>query len=68
MKNSWQLFGGLILLLALTVSAFAGQINCPGVVDPPPPTEATTTTAGQIDCPGLTQLAMSLIQGIVVLP
>jgi hypothetical protein len=66
MKNLRQLFGGLVLLLVLTVSAFAGQINCPGVVDPPPDT--TPTATGQINCLGLTEVAVSLIQGVLLLP
>lgn len=42
--NKLRLFcAGLILTLALTASTFAGQIECPGVVEPPPTTEETLT-------------------------
>jgi hypothetical protein len=34
---------GLILTLALTVPTFAGNIECPGVVDPPPPPAESVT-------------------------
>ena len=33
----------LALSLMLTVSAFAGILHSPGAVDPPPPTEQTST-------------------------
>jgi hypothetical protein len=49
-------------MLALTVSAFAGQVDCPVVVDPPPSPDATAT--GQVDCSALAQAAVSLIQSI----
>ena len=52
-------------MLVFTVSAFAGQMNCPGVVDPPPDT--TPTTTGQVDCPGLTEAAVSLFQSLLSL-
>ena len=65
MKNLRQLCGVVVLTLALTVSAFAGQIDCPGVVDPPPPPDATAT--GQVDCPALTEAAVSLLQSILAL-
>jgi hypothetical protein len=65
MKNLRQLCGVVVLTLALTVSAFAGQIDCPGVVDPPPDT--TPTATGQVGCPGLTEAAVSLIQSILAL-
>jgi hypothetical protein len=64
MKKLNRFCAGAILMLAFTVSAFAGQMNCPGVVDPPPPPEAT----GQISCPALVEAAVSLIQSILALP
>jgi hypothetical protein len=36
MSNLRQFCAGLILTLALAGSTFAGQIECPGVVEPPP--------------------------------
>jgi hypothetical protein len=45
MNNLRQLCAGLILTLALTSTAFAGQIECPGVTQDPPPQE---TVAGDI--------------------
>jgi hypothetical protein len=65
MKNFRQLCGVVVLTLALTVSAFAGQIDCPGVVDPPPSPDTTRT--GQVGCPGLTEAAVSLIQTLLAL-
>ena len=43
MNNLRQFCAGLILMLALTVPTFAGQIECGGVVEQPPPTEETVT-------------------------
>jgi heme/copper-type cytochrome/quinol oxidase subunit 4 len=37
MNNLRKFCAGLILIIALTVPAFAGHIECPGVVEPPPP-------------------------------
>lgn len=36
MNNLRQLFAGLILTFALTSTAFAGQMDCPGITQPPP--------------------------------
>ena len=63
MKTLTQLCAGAILALALSASAFAGQVNCPADVDPPPPTEAT----GQVNCPALPEIAESLILGVLSL-
>jgi hypothetical protein len=64
MKKISQLCAVTILLLALAASAFAGQIGCPGDVDPPPP-DATVT--GQTNCPALVEAAVSLIQSVLSL-
>jgi hypothetical protein len=50
---------------ALTFSAIAGEIECPGITTPPP--QPTITSSGAIECPGL-QLAVSVIQGVLLLP
>jgi hypothetical protein len=65
MKTLTQLWAGVILMLALSVSAFAGQVNCPAVVDPPPP---PPTATGQTNCPALIEAAVSLVQSILSLP
>lgn len=42
MRNLRQICAATVLTLALSMSAFAGQINCPGAPspsDPPPPGE-----------------------------
>jgi hypothetical protein len=36
MKNLRQLCAALVLTLALSANALCGQVNCPGVTDPPP--------------------------------
>lgn len=65
MRNLRQLCAATVLMLALTVFAFAGQMDCPGVVDPPPSPDSTAT--GQMDCPGLTEAAVSLILSVLAL-
>lgn len=47
MKNLRQLCAGLLLTLALTVPATAGQMDCPGIT-PPPPRVAGHTLTGEI--------------------
>jgi hypothetical protein len=42
MKPLVQLCAASVLTLALAFSAFAGHAECPGVVDPPPPTAMDT--------------------------
>lgn len=53
MNNLRQFCAGLILTLALTTTAFAGQIECPGVVQPPP----QATVEGEIPN-GVTVIAL----------
>ena len=44
-----QLCAATLLSLALAVSAFAGHVDCPPVVEP----TTTTSATGTIDCPGV---------------
>lgn len=45
MKTLRQIYAATILSLTFAVTVFAGQIDCPGVVAPLPPTiEASITT------------------------
>ena len=41
MNNLRRLCAGFILTLALAAPAFAGQMDCPGITQQPPPTEVT---------------------------
>jgi hypothetical protein len=69
MNNLRQFCAGLILTLALTTAAFAGQIECPGVVQPPP----QATVEGEIpngatvafSPPTVTDLLLSLIVSVL---
>jgi hypothetical protein len=50
MKTLRQACAIAALTVLLSASTFAGQVNCPGVVDPPPPpTSETTATATTTD-------------------
>jgi hypothetical protein len=64
MKHSDQLCAVAMLMLALAVSTFASQVDCPGEADPPPP---TTTSDGHIDCP-MIQFPVCLTEGVLLLP
>lgn len=48
MNNLRKFCAGLILMLALSVSTFAGQIECGGVVGEPPPPPPETVMAGEM--------------------
>jgi hypothetical protein len=45
MKNLHQTCAATILTLALTVSVFAGQIDCPGAPSPAPTTQSSSVAA-----------------------
>jgi hypothetical protein len=49
MKTLRQTCAVAVLTVLLSVCAFAGQINCPGVVSvPPPPNETSTSIESDI--------------------
>jgi hypothetical protein len=58
MKALRQLCAGLILTFALSASAFAGQVNCPGVT-----ASSQTTASGEIEC-GITD-ALLIMLGLI---
>lgn len=60
MKNLRQLCGVLVLTLALSASAFCGQVNCPGVTEPPPAAAATGEMPNSI-----TDAVFSLILALI---
>jgi hypothetical protein len=45
MKSLRRTCAVTVLTVLLSVPVFAGQVNCPGAVDPPPPPTETTTTS-----------------------
>jgi hypothetical protein len=55
-KTLRQICAATILSLTFAVSIFAGQIDCPGVVEPPPPTSEAST---------LTEITSSLIMAVI---
>jgi hypothetical protein len=71
MKKLQQFCAAVVLTLALTLSAFAGDISCPGVIDQPPPQQSSAT--GEMGAPGavaldpVTGTALSLLQSILSL-
>lgn len=70
MKNLRRLCAGLILTLALTSTAFAGQMDCPGVTSTPPPPEAEVTgdmPTGGVSADPMTVAMLSLIETMVTL-
>jgi hypothetical protein len=72
MNNLRKFCAGLILTLALTVSAFAGHIECPGVVEPPQATATEETVTGEMpngieSTDTVTELVVSLLTTILPL-
>jgi hypothetical protein len=66
MNNLRQFCATAVLVFAMAFSAYAGNIECGGVVNPPPPPSPTATTTGEIECGGL-QLAVSIITSVLSL-
>lgn len=64
MNNLRQLCAGLILTLALTSTAFAGQIECPGITQPPPE-EVMSETQSEADIT-ITEALLTLIEIVLV--
>ena len=62
-----QLCAATLLSLALAVSAFAGHVDSPPVVEPTP--TPTTSATGTVDCPGVasTDTSSALTEVIVTI-
>ncbi len=80
MKRFKQLFAVTLLVLTLSISAFAGEIGMPGCTDPPPPPppsaansgEMITRTAaapvpGDMEAPTLVTMELESILGVLAL-
>jgi hypothetical protein len=76
MKKLQQLCAAAVLTLTLGLSTFAGDMGCPGVINPPPPQQSSVT--GEMGTPGasapgvsaldpVTGTALSLLQSILSL-
>lgn len=68
MRHLYKVCAGIVLMLALSVPVFAGQMPCGGITEPPPPqtTEATTEADGQMST-GVVEAAMTLLQSVLFL-
>jgi hypothetical protein len=64
MKHLRQFCLIIALVCACAFSVYAGDIECTGLAAP---SQAQPTSTGQVDCPGLTEAAMSLIQSVLSL-
>jgi len=68
MKNLEQLLAATILAMALSVSAYAGDMSAPTIVSPPPP----DNTTGVISSPALAgvseDILLDVILGVISLP
>lgn len=67
MKRLRQLCVACVFTLQLTTTAFAGDIQTPGITQPPPPPNAlSATTAGDIATGGMSDsvadIALDLLQ------
>lgn len=55
MKKLQQFCAAVVLTIAFTFSALAGDMSTPGVVQPPPPPPSNqTTTTNEMSCPDAT--------------
>src|SRR5882762_4040141 len=59
MKKLQQLCMAGMFTLALTTAALAGDIQTPGSPQPPPPSQSSTTTPGDIETPGIQNQAIN---------
>lgn len=66
MSNLQKLCGGLVLTLALTSTAFAGQMDCPGITQPQPE-EVTSETQSEADITA-TDALLILIESVLLVP
>jgi hypothetical protein len=62
-KNFRQFFATAVLILVLTFPAFAGEIQSPGVINPPPPPSQQSSVTGDMSMPGATATGDILIPG-----
>ena len=67
MKNLRQFCATLILTLALTLSALAGEIGFPGTTNPPPPPEQQASITEGTDPSGATSAGDITTSGIAAL-
>ena len=72
MNNLRQFCAGLILMIALTVPTFAGNIECPGFVEPPQATATEETVTGDIQngvtsTDPVTELVVSLLTNLLTI-
>ena len=67
MKHLRQLCAGLILTFALTSTVFAGQMDCPGVTQPPPEETSATQSDSQTNST-ITEALLVLIEGVLLVP
>ena len=71
MKTLRQLSASAVLILALALPAFAGDMHSPVVAPPPPPknseetTQPDATTEGEFD--PLTEVTLLMMQGVLAL-
>jgi hypothetical protein len=58
------------LLCAFSFSAYAGNIECPGVTSEPPPPEATTsqTQSDAVSDSTITEVLLILVEGVLLVP
>jgi hypothetical protein len=80
MKHLRQLCAACVLILAIAMSTFAGNMQA-GITDPPPPTPSAATTAGNMEAgsagnmettsitatDAVTGIALSLFQSLLTL-
>jgi hypothetical protein len=67
MKTFRQFIATAVLTLVLTFPAFAGEIQSPGVANPPPPPSQQSSVTGDMSCPGVASTGEIPGPGVVAL-
>jgi hypothetical protein len=61
MRKIRQLCAALVLTFALSASALAGQVDCPGITDEPPSEETTASGYMQTGITDVLLIMLSLV-------
>jgi hypothetical protein len=69
MNNLRQLCAALVLTLTLSATALAGQVNCPGITQPPPDGLTSETQSSDVETNStITEALLILIEGVLLVP
>ena len=65
MKKLGQFCALVILILTITLTSYAGHIDCPGITQEPPTEETTSETQSEAESDGtITEALLILLEGV----